>query len=222
MAKRQKKEDKPVSKPLRIFRIVKNVILAVIMTALLCLLAVVLTARMNGETPTLFGHTLYRVSSGSMVPYLEVGDIILCQECDPLTLKEGDVITYDGKSGQFAGKRVTHRVVTKPYLNTDDGKYYLVTKGDDNPIADTPISTSQVTGKFVSKVDVLKGIYNFFLTPWGLLTIIALIILAFFTEIINFAKALFGIGIEEEEHEDIQDVIERIQRENDEKRKNDS
>lgn len=205
------------SKFIKVFRIIKNTIFALILVALLCMLAVILTARMNGETPTLFGHTVYRVSSASMVPYLQVGDVILCRECDPMTLKQGDVITYDGKSGTFAGKRVTHRVTVEPYLNEDDGQYYLVTKGDDNPIEDTPITVSQVTGIMVQKIDFIKNLYDFFITPWGLLTLLGLIILAFFNEIVNFVKAIFGIGVEEEEHEDIQEVIERVQREEAEK-----
>lgn len=208
---------KYTSKALRVFRIVKNVVFGVLIGAMVCLLSVTLIARMNGETPTLFGHTLYRVSSGSMAPYLQVGDIILCKECDPMTLKSGDVITYNGKSGEFAGKRVTHRVVKEPYLNGDNGDYYLVTKGDDNPVDDTPISTSQVTGKLVSKLDFLKSIYDFFLTPWGLLALIGLIVLAFFNEIINFVRAVAGYG--DEKHEDIQDIIERVQRESAEQEK---
>ena len=135
-----------------------------------------------------------------------------------MELKAGDIITYDGRSGDFAGKRVTHRVVKEPYLNEANGKYYLVTKGDDNPAEDTPITTDQVTGKYVKKLDWLQRLYDFFLTPWGLLTLIGLIVLAFFNEIINFARALGGHD-DEEEHEDIQEIIARVQRESAEEEK---
>lgn len=213
------KKKKPENKAYRVFKIVKNVIFAVVLTFFVVLLIVVLTARINGETPTLFGYTIYRVSSGSMEPYLKVGDVILSQECDPMTLKAGDVITYNGTSGDFAGKRVTHRVVKEPYLNSNNGDYYLLTKGDDNPVEDTPIKVSQVTGKMQGKIDFLTKIYDVFVTPWGLLILIGLIILAFFNEIINFVRALFGIGMEEE-HEDINDIIERIKSESDGKKNN--
>ena len=206
----RKTVNKPESRLKKTLRIIKNVIFALIMTVIVGLLIITLTARINGETPSIFGYTVYRVSSGSMVPSLEVGDIILSRECDPMTLKNGDIITYDGKSGQFAGKRVTHRVVTEPYFDSGRGEYCLVTKGDDNPIEDTPITASQVTGIMVRKIGVLKWLFDFFVTPWGLLTIIGLIILAFFNEIINFVRAMMG---EDEEHEDIQDIIERVQRE---------
>lgn len=205
------KAEKPFNKFLRVFRIVKNTIFGVILVALVGVLLVTLAAKINGETPTLFGYTLYRVSSGSMQPYLKVGDVILCQQCDPMKLEEGDVITYNGIFGQFAGKRVTHRVVQAPYYNEEEDAYYLLTKGDDNPVEDTPITVSQVTGKYLRKVDLIKKLYDFFLQPWGLLTIILLIILAFSNEIVIFAKALMGYG--DEKGEDIQEIIERVQRE---------
>ena len=216
--KSKKKEKKPVNKVLRVFIIVKNVIFIVFLVLILGLLAITLTAHFNGETPKLFGHAVYRVVSGSMHPVLEKGDIILCRDCDPMELKAGDIITYDGRSGDFAGKRVTHRVVKEPYLNEANGKYYLVTKGDDNPAEDTPITTDQVTGKYVKKLDWLQRLYDFFLTPWGLLTLIGLIVLAFFNEIVNFARALGGDD-DEEEHEDIQEIIARVQRESAEEEK---
>lgn len=213
-----KTQNKPETKFRKTFRIIKNVLFITIMVFAVSLVIITLTARINGSTPSVFGYSVYRVSSGSMEPYLEVGDIILTQECDPMELKQGDIVTYDGKSGQFAGKRVTHRVDKAPYLNEDDGKYYLITKGDNNPVEDTPITTSQVKSVFVTKIEFLKGIYNFFITPWGLLVLIALIIIAFFNEIVAFAKALMGHS-DQEEHEDIQDIIERIQREDAEQQK---
>ncbi len=207
-----KHEKKPQNKIIKVLIIIKNIVFVTLFVLLVSVISVTLTARINGQTPSMFGHTVYRVSSGSMVPYLEIGDIILCSDVDPMTLKEGDVITYDGKSGQFAGKRVTHRVVRAPYYNDGDGQFYLITKGDDNPVEDTPITVSQVTGKMVGKLGFLNMIYSFFVTPWGLLTLIGLIIIAFFNEIIIFVKALFGIA-DEEKPEDIQDIIERVQRE---------
>lgn len=212
------KQKKPLKGGMKVLKIVKNTIFAVVLASLVILLLFTITARINGETPTLFGFTIYRVSSGSMEPFLKVGDIILTKNCDPMELKEGDVITFNGTSGELEGKRVTHRVVKKPYYNDTEDGYYLVTKGDDNPVDDNPIKTSQVTGIFVGKIEFLKWIYDIFITPWGLLILLALIILAFFNEIVLFVKALFG-HVDDEEQEDIQDIIERVQRESAEKQK---
>ena len=219
MAKKQKNSKKPVRKVFRVLNIVKNIILGIILAFLAIVLVAVLTAHFNGETPKLFGHAIYRVSSGSMRPYLQVGDIILCADCDPMELKVGDIITYNGKIGQFKGKKVTHRVYTAPYFDEKKGKYCLVTKGDNNPVEDSPIGIDQVTGKYIQKIDLLKHFYDFFITPWGLLTLIGLIVLAFFNEIVNFARALAGHDDDDEDHEDIQDIIARIQKESAEEEK---
>lgn len=189
----EKPGKKAPSKALRAFRRVKNILFGVLFVLLVLTLIVILVARINGETPKLFGFAVYRVSSASMVPYLKVGDIILCRDCDPMTLKAGDVITYNGTVGEFEGKKVTHRVVKEPYLDQSDGTYYLLTKGDDNPSEDSPVAISQVTGKLISKIGFLKVIYNFFITPWGLITIIALILIAFSNEIYHFILSVVSI-----------------------------
>lgn len=206
----KKKENKR-----SVFRIIKNTLFVLILVTLVAVIVTTIITRINGETPTLFGYSMFRVSTGSMAPELQVGDVILIQDTDPMTLKAGDIITYDGKEGDFAGRIVTHRVVKAPYK---DGKEtYILTKGDANSLNDPKVNVKDVRGKLVVKVDILKGLYNFFITPWGLLTIIALVILAFFNEIVIFVKSLFGIGYEPEPEESIEDIIERYQKENAEK-----
>lgn len=212
MSKLKHKEE---SKLVKTIRLIKNIFFAVILVLLTGVIILTLVTRISGKTPSILGYTMYRVSSGSMEPTLKVGDIILSSECDPMTLKKDDIITYDGTVGEFKDKRVTHRVVKAPYK--DSGSYYLVTKGDDNPVEDSPINVSQVRGKYVAKIDILRWLYEFFITPWGLLTLIALIILAFSNEIITLVKVLFGKGYEPPEKDSIEDIIERYQKENLEK-----
>ena len=198
-----------------VFRIIKNTLFAIILVTLVGIIVTTIITRINGQTPSLFGYSMFRVATGSMKPELEVGDVILIHDTDAMKLKVGDVVTYDGKSGEFAGKIVTHRVVKAPYKK--DGGYFIKTKGDANALEDPEISVSDVRGTLVMKVDLLKGLYNFFITPWGLLTIIALVIIAFFNEIVIFVKSLFGIGYEEEKGESVEEIIERYQKENAEK-----
>ena len=169
---------------------IKNLVLAVGLFLLVAAFVVTLVSRINGKTPSLFGFSFYRISSDSMQPSLKVGDIILCRTCDPETLCEGDIITYEGRAGEFAGKNVTHRVVKTLYRSADGG--YLVTKGDDNPAEDTPIQASQVKGVFVAKLFVLRFIYQLFVTPWGLVILFSLILLAYSGEIKRFFSFVTG------------------------------
>ena len=76
-------------------------------------------SKVNGKTPSLFGYSVLRVSTGSMQPELMIGDVILGKSVDnPTALKVGDIITYRG-SGQTEGLLVTHKVVVAPYKTAD-------------------------------------------------------------------------------------------------------
>ncbi len=188
-----------------VFRIIKNVLFAVILTFLMSVVVLTFITKISGKTPFVFGYSLQRVSSESMKPTLEVGDIILCKQCDPMTLKNGDIITYEGKKGQFRDKLVTHRVIKEPY--EENGEYMLLTKGDDNPDEDSAISVNDVVGIYTGKADILRPLFEFFVTPWGLLVMIALIILAFLEDIIIFVKAL--LGIDTGEKKDVDEIIRK-------------
>ncbi|MGN0453421.1 MAG: signal peptidase I [Ruminococcus sp.] len=172
---------------LRILKKAYSIFLTLLLVFLLALVAATLFIRITGDTPSLFGLTVFRVSSESMMPELEVGDVIICKAVkNPEELKKGDIITYRGTQGEFAGKLITHQVVTEPYEKRDS--YYLITKGTANPETDPEISFEQVMGKLVHKSDVLSVIYSFFITPWGLVITLVLIILAFFGEFYRLLK----------------------------------
>ncbi len=189
----------------------KNAIFAVLLVVLVGILIVTMLARVSGKSPSLLGFAVYRVSSGSMEPTLKVGDVILSQKCNPEDLAEGDIVSYEGSVGEFKDKIVTHRVQTAPYK--ENGEYYLVTKGDNNPAEDSPILFKQVCGKMIQKLDFLAMIYDFFITPWGLISIILLIILAFFNEIIIFVSALLGIE-PKDNNNSVENIIEKYRNEN--------
>ena len=173
-----------------------------------------LLTRFAGGTPSLFGYTLQRVSSGSMVPELEVGDVILSRNVgESDELKVDDIITFDG-SDQFGEKNVTHRIIVAPY--EANGVVMLQTKGDANYIADNPIAFSRVQSLMLKKLDFLRTIYDLFLSPWGLIIFIALLLLVFFDELMNIIKIATG-NYRDEDEESISEIIERIQREDMEK-----
>ena len=66
-----------VKKTLNVLRVIKNVVCWTLIIILSFAVITFLLTRFTGGTPSLFGYTLQRVSSGSMVPELEVGDVIL-------------------------------------------------------------------------------------------------------------------------------------------------
>lgn len=197
-------------KVFRIARLIKNIICWVLIIVLAFTLIVFLTTRIQGNTPSVFGYSIYRISSGSMEPELMVGDIILDKVVDDETeIAVGDVITFEGGS-QFDGKLVTHKVIKAPYTD-ENGNTMLQTHGIANELDDTPISIDQVRAKMICKVPFIDTLYNLFLTPSGLIILILLIILVFIDEIINIVKILSGRN--ETRLEDIGEIIDRIQSE---------
>ncbi len=205
-------EKRKIPKPLKLFNKIKNILFGVLIAVLCLIIISTLVVKLTGNAPNLFGFTLYRVSSESMYPTLEVGDIILVRSCDPLTLKNGDIVTFEGTVGDQKGKSITHRVVVEPYCV--GAETYIVTRGDANTNEDSPTNVDKVIGKMLIKVDILRDLYNFFITPWGLITLIALIILAFFNEIVIFVRTLMGYGYEDEDEEEtVEQLIERYRQE---------
>lgn len=165
--------------------------------------------QVTGNTPSLFGYSLFRVSSGSMEPELMVGDVILDKTVEsPETLKEGDIITFEG-IGMFNGQMITHEVVKAPY--TEVGKQYLQTKGIANDIADDPIELERVRGIMICEIPILTAFFNIFMSPWGFLILIGLILFIFVDELITIIKVLTGNDKTAKEVEDINDIIGRIQ-----------
>jgi len=91
-------------------------------------------------------NPFYVVSSGSMVPKLQVFDVLVVQGHDPFeTVEVGDVIVFNRPSGH--DRVIVHRVVSI----IDDDPLTIRTKGDANPASipgtDFPITEEEYIGK---------------------------------------------------------------------------
>jgi len=81
--------------------------------------------RESGQTPDLFGFSVYRVLSGSMTPTLPVNSLFLAKQYSGQSLQVGDIVVFTRE-----GRRVTHRIVSRE--QDDAGLLCYRTKGD-NP-----------------------------------------------------------------------------------------
>ena len=157
--------------------------ITLIVLFVLCLIFV-MVARISGNSPHLFGYRMLRVATDSMEPELKVGSIILVKTADPAELQKGDVITYNCTKGPAAGMLLTHQIAYEPYEK--DGKYYFTTRGiKAGAPDDAEIDDSQIVGKVLYKIPVLGSLYDFFSSKLGLIAIIALIVIAFSSEVVN-------------------------------------
>lgn len=167
----------------------KTILSAILLVITFVFIVVLIFTRVQGKTPQVFGYQILRISSGSMSPELEVGDVILSKRVkDVKTLEVGDVITYRGEFGSYADKNITHKVVVKPY--EVNGRLYLQTQGVANSYIDPEVSEEQVIGKMVCVVPFLGSIFSFFMTKWGLIIVLAFLALLFVNEIINLKRAV--------------------------------
>lgn len=169
-----------------------NVIATVFLFFLIVVVIFVFISRTRGESPSVFGYHVFRVSSDSMVPTLDVEEIILVKESKPEEVNKGDIVTYIGEQGDLKDMTVTHRVVSGPTKVGDT--YYLTTMGDkEGAVADPEISFDRVIGKYITSLPVIDKIYTFFLSPVGLITFIVLIIVLFGYEMISLIMSYKAI-----------------------------
>lgn len=92
--------------------------------------------------PRMSGATAYTVLTGSMEPGMPPGSLAVVRPVEPVTLRTGDVITYQMKSGEPAV--VTHRVVGVG--STLDGELRFTTRGDANSADDPLVRPEQIRG----------------------------------------------------------------------------
>ena len=201
-----------MKKRFRVIKAIVNVLCWIFVAVIVLTLALSLISRLNGETPSIFGYSILRVSSGSMEPELMIGDVILSKNIsDPENIKVDEVVTYEGE-GELSGLLVTHKVIKAPYA--DGGITKIQTQGVANDLPDQPISVDRVCGVMVCKIPVLDVVYSVFLSHWGLLIVICLLVFIFIDEIINIVRILSGHDKTAKDGEDINDIIERLQNEN--------
>ncbi|HLF76561.1 MAG TPA: signal peptidase I [Dehalococcoidia bacterium] len=87
----------------------------------------------------------------SMEPGFKNGDLLLIRAAGPaMSLREGDVILF--KIGPLP---TTHRIQE---IRTEGRVTLIIPKGDNNPIADSPITPDQVQGKVITEVPLLGHI----------------------------------------------------------------
>jgi signal peptidase I len=125
------------SKPATWYGVLGQTVAWIVAAALFGLIiALVLIPRLTGSTP-------YTILTGSMVPTMPPGTIVVDRPEPFSSIRVGDVLTYQLVSGQPAV--VTHRVLG---INVEaDGSQSLTMKGDANPTPDVKrVIPKQVRG----------------------------------------------------------------------------
>lgn len=147
-------------------------------TARVILLVIVLFAATYGGVAVLrvalqTDSPLMVVSSGSMIPVLNVGDIIIVRGVDPSTVTVRTIIIFH--SPYEYDMPIVHRVIA--VLN-ENGQIFFETKGDNNQVQDGwKVPASNLIGVFVAKVPYIGLISLELRGPLGVTVIVLLVAL---------------------------------------------
>ena len=148
------------------FKVIKSIFKFFVILVLVGFIFSVCLQRFSDNKISFFKYRMFTVVSGSMKPVYDIGDVLISKEVDPSKIKRGDVISYEGKVGEFKDKVITHEVIE---IEKDDetGKYVFHTKGKTNAIEDPIVSEDQVYGVVLYKVLLLSIIYRIIGTNIG-------------------------------------------------------
>lgn len=130
-----------------------------------------LQSKLAGAEPSIAGHKIYIVLSGSMEPAVKVGGAVAVQPLPAEEVQPGDIITFRGENSRSL---TTHRVID---IATENGLLFY-TKGDANDSPDPlPVKARQLVGKVILTVPYLGYLLAFIRTRAGLLTLLGLVVL---------------------------------------------
>ncbi len=121
------------------------------------------------------------VSSPSMTPTINIGDLVIAKNIKPSQIKEGDIIIFKTQRSTVYPYPIIHRVIKKV---TIDNTLYLYTKGDNNLIQDpwNPISEKrgdEIIGEPLFIIPKIGYAAMFLQSPIGKAISILYIILSF-------------------------------------------
>lgn len=152
----------------KMFRKICNILSAIIFAVLVAIAGLLVV-------PNVLGFQSFAVLSGSMMPEIQVGEIVYAKEVATSELEVGDVITYHLTGSTM----VTHRIV-----GINENEQTVITKGDANDTVDgTPVTFSNIKGRVGFHVPYLGYISIYIKTSIGILTICGIAMLLF---LLNF------------------------------------
>ena len=125
----------------------KKLLINLLFILILCLIIFIIYSKFFSDSFKIkpFGIQALTVSSNSMMPVFQKGDLIIIKE--EKEYKVGDIVTFKDSSGNL----VTHRIIEKC-----ENAFY--TKGDNNNTKDEEkINNFQIIGKVVYLICLHKG-----------------------------------------------------------------
>lgn len=203
----------------RLFKKIGNIVSYVFITILMLIAAFLIfyvicgkIAKSKNENPP---FALYTIISPSMVPSINVYDVVFVKKTDVSKLKKGDIITFYSTNTFFGNTPITHRIVE--VINMPDKTVNFKVKGDANDVPDDEkVLPDNIIGKVMFKIPKLGKIQYFLASKKGWIFAIlipSLIILTYdifkIVRLITLRRKINGF---ESENKDTIDKIENDRR----------
>ena len=166
-----------ITKKLNRKKIIKNIFKAIIypiiILVLICnIILLVQKIITPDKIATIFGYKAFVISSGSMEPTLNIGDIVIIKETKQEQISKGNIITF-----RKDGYNITHRI--NDIIEKDGEKYYQ-TKGDKNTTTDADlVKYEEIEGVYVFKIDKIGSIITYAQNTTTIIIIVCVIYLIY-------------------------------------------
>ena len=114
----------------------------------------------------------YVVLSGSMLPHIQIKDIVVTKKIPAEELEVGDIITFIAPDSRYGGISITHRILDK-YYDESLGSYTYRTKGDANNTVDSALVPNEnILGKVILKIPKLGYLQDLLSSKGGLILVV--------------------------------------------------
>ena len=149
--------------------VIKNIFvwLMVILAVCMMIFTVVSVNTFDRSDRSLFGFKAFIELSDSMSKTdFSAGDLVLIEEVDPSTLKEGDIISYTSQNSANYGETVTHKIRK---MTTDaNGEPGFITYGTTTDTDDeTVVTYPYVLGQYKTHIPKVGKFFQFLKTTPG-------------------------------------------------------
>lgn len=152
----------------KILKIIKYVVLGFVLLILGFLLVFTIKSlTSDGEPVQVLGYSFYNVTTGSMRPDIEEGDLVIVKKRSSDYYEVGMVVTYQISKGTTP---VTHKIVSR------DGNT-IVTRGtntETNNRNDDPFDVSLIIGEVVNVIPAFYKFTNFMTSPIGIVIVLGI------------------------------------------------
>lgn len=150
---------------------IKLLLLILLIIILYNIIIVGISSVNRNEEWNIFGYKAFIITSGSMSPKIDIGDVIIIKGVSQDEINTDDIITYKRDNEQTT----THRVIN---IIEENGQKQYITKGDNNKVGDEQqISFAQIEGKVILTIPYLGTLIEFLEDKMVILILILIILI---------------------------------------------